>query len=80
MRLWLGLLALWSPVATITPPLEGFILILRGLQLRMLAHGLGVLAVQHLREALAHAQHVLSQSRPMGEGSWKRSLQSFPNE
>ena len=58
MRLWLGLLALWPPVTAIAPPLEGFILILRGLQLRVLAHGLGVLAVQHLREAVAHAQHV----------------------
>ena len=45
MRLWLGLLALWIPVTAITPPLVGLILMLHGLQLRVLAHGLGVLSV-----------------------------------
>ena len=50
MRLWLGLLALWIPVTAITPPLVGLILMLHGLQLRVLAHGLGVLAVQHLHD------------------------------
>ena len=71
MRLWLGLLALWLPVTTIPPPLEGFSLILCGLQLRVPAHGLGVLAVQHLREALAHAQHVRVPAFPEVAPRWE---------
>ena len=58
MLLRLDLAALGSPFTGFPPRLVGFILVICGLKLRVFAHGVGVLPVQHVRESLAHAQHV----------------------
>ena len=58
MLLRLDLAALGFPLTALPPDLIGLILVLCGLKLRILAHGLGVLPVQHFRESLAHTQHI----------------------
>ena len=58
MLLWLDLTALGFPFTALFPEIVGFVLVFCGLKLRMLAHGLGVLPVQHLRKSLAHTQHI----------------------
>ena len=58
MLLRLGLVALGFPLTAFPPHLVGLILVFCCLKLRIFAHGLGVLPVQHFRESLAHTQHV----------------------
>ena len=58
MLLRLDLAALGFPFTVFPPRLVGVILLFLILKLRVFAHGLRVLPVQHFRESLAHAQHV----------------------
>ena len=58
MLLRLELAALGFLFTAFPPDLVRVILLFCGLKLRVFAHGLGVLPVQHFRESLAHAQHV----------------------
>ena len=46
------------PLTALPPKLVGLILVFCSLELGVFAHGLSVLAIQHVRESLAHAQHV----------------------
>ena len=46
------------PLTALPPKLVGLILVFCSLELGVFAHGLGVLAIQHVREPLPHAQHI----------------------
>ena len=52
------LVAFWVFITAFLPLLVGIIFVFHGLELRIFAHGFGVLAVKHLREPLAHSQHI----------------------
>ena len=54
----LDLEAFGFPVTALPPKLVGLILVFCSLELGVFAHGLGVLAIQHVREPLPHAQHI----------------------
>ena len=54
----LDLQAFGFPLTALPPKLVGLTLVFCSLELRIFAHGLGVLATQHFREPLPHAQHI----------------------
>ena len=52
------LVAFWVFITAFLPLLVGIVFVFHGFELRIFAHGFGVLPVKHLREPLAHSQHI----------------------